>query len=153
MYLKSEFGLNLMVGVRGCEYWRNLKIQGLAESVTLFQFIVMFIFVVYVNWIFFFFYTAPVLKRVVHPLLLPLLCTLSCVQGSQTVIRVYIHLFNVCGVGRGAAAISAAERIVWIMLQLWAEKVLYEPSLILSEKCTLSEHIYSNIVFLNFLVQ
>jgi len=54
MYLKSEIGFNLMVGVRVCEYWRNLKIQGLAESITLFQFIVMFIFVVYVNWIFFF---------------------------------------------------------------------------------------------------
>jgi len=58
------------------------------------------------------FYKAAALKRVVHPLLLPLLCTLSCVLGSQTVIHVYIHLSNVCGVGLEAAAISAAERIV-----------------------------------------
>ena len=49
MYLKSEIGFNVMVGVRVCEYRRNLKIQGLAESITLFQFVVMFVFVVYVN--------------------------------------------------------------------------------------------------------
>lgn len=52
MYLKSEIGFNLMVGVRVCEYWRNLKIQGLAESVTLFQFIVMLIFVVHMYFSF-----------------------------------------------------------------------------------------------------
>ena len=77
------------------------------------------------------FFTATVLKRFVHPLLLPFLCTMSCVLGSQTVIHVYIHLFNVCGVGLEAVAISTAERIVRIMLLLWAEKVLCAPSLTL----------------------
>jgi hypothetical protein len=49
MYLKSEIGFNLMAGIRVCEYWWNLKIQFLAEYINLFQFIVMFIVVVYVN--------------------------------------------------------------------------------------------------------
>jgi hypothetical protein len=74
------------------------------------------------------FLTATVLKRAVHPLLLPLLRIQSCVLGFQTVFHVCIRLFNVCGVEMGVVAINAAERIVWTVLLLWAEKVIGEPS-------------------------
>lgn len=135
MYFKSEIGFSLMAGVRVCEYWKNLEIQCLAENITVHCYFY-FCCVCELNYLHFF--TATVLKRVVHPLLLPFLCTLSCVLGSQTVIHVYIHLFNVCGVGLEAVAISTVERIVRIMLLLWAEKVLCAPSLMLwMKKCTL----------------
>jgi hypothetical protein len=96
-----------------CEQHRSQKIQCLIGIVTLFQFVVTFMFVYCVGELtYLYFLTATVLKRVVHPLLLPLLCTLSCALGSQTVIRVCIHLFNVCGVGVQAVAINSAERTV-----------------------------------------
>jgi len=94
------------------------------ENLTAFQ-VCWFLFIVYaceLNFILFF--TVAVLRRAVHPLLLPLLCTQSCVLGFKIVFHVYIHLSSVCGVVLQAVAISAAEIIVWTVLLLWAEKVM-----------------------------
>jgi len=146
MYLKSETGLNLMVGVRVCEYWRNLKIQGLAESVALFQLIVMFILVVYVNCIFIFLYS-------------------PCPEESRSSIAASIIMYTeLCaGFSDCNSCVHTSFQCVWCgtagcSYQRCRENILNNAAAVGREgtewkKCTLSEHFYSNILFLNYLAQ